>query len=257
MRDFKTLYFFATFAKLWLSSHSSCLVTQAKRAKLEKLAHENHLRAAQEERDRERVIKNAIDQAAHALAVAAAPGTMAPPAPRTMAPPAPKQLKVLPAGFFDNIAAAETTCLAGAAAVAGVQRLMPTAVSTTTSDTLPAGFFDDSSAATALTQQQSGLGLVSYGSDDDDEGGHEASFVPALVSAAMGAGINTAPPSSSSSSSAAALPAGFFDNEDKDMRARGLDPEAEAKAAEVGVDWGEVHDSTLAHVSHGRSLGGI
>lgn len=86
---------------------------------------------------------------------------------------------------------------------------------------LPPGFFDSSAKpAEAPTS------LVAYGSDDSDSDGDDAEETPAAEAPAP------AP------SKPGELPAGFFDDKNADLKARGIDPE-KAKAENEGQAWAE------------------
>ncbi|KAJ1446936.1 hypothetical protein M885DRAFT_544661 [Pelagophyceae sp. CCMP2097] len=88
---------------------------------------------------------------------------------------------------------------------------------------LPAGFFDDAAAVPA--------GLVGDYSDDSDDDGAAQQAAPKAAAAAP-AENGAARPSDN------ALPSGFFDDKEADMRARGIDPEKK-KAKDADVAWNE------------------
>ena len=87
---------------------------------------------------------------------------------------------------------------------------------------LPPGFFDS-----AATSSEAPKSLVAYGSDDSDS--DDAEEAPAAA---------TAPAPAPAPAKAGELPAGFFDDKNADLKARGVDPE-KAKAESEAKAWAE------------------
>ncbi len=85
---------------------------------------------------------------------------------------------------------------------------------------LPPGFFDS-----AATSSEAPKSLVAYGSDDSDS--DDAEEAPAAAAAPAPAPAK-----------AGELPAGFFDDKNADLKARGVDPE-KAKAESEAKAWAE------------------
>ena len=85
---------------------------------------------------------------------------------------------------------------------------------------LPPGFFDS-----AATSSEAPKSLVAYGSDDSDS--DDAEEAPAAAAAP-----------SPAPAKAGELPAGFFDDKNADLKARGVDPE-KAKAESEAKAWAE------------------
>ena len=86
---------------------------------------------------------------------------------------------------------------------------------------LPPGFFDS-----AATSSEAPKSLVAYGSDDSDS--DDAEEAPAAA----------APAPAPAPAKAGELPAGFFDDKNADLKARGVDPE-KAKAESEAKAWAE------------------
>ena len=86
---------------------------------------------------------------------------------------------------------------------------------------LPPGFFDS-----AATSSEAPKSLVAYGSDDSDS--DDAEEAPAAAAA----------PAPAPAAKAGELPAGFFDDKNADLKARGVDPE-KAKAESEAKAWAE------------------
>ena len=87
---------------------------------------------------------------------------------------------------------------------------------------LPPGFFDS-----AATSSEAPKSLVAYGSDDSDS--DDAEEAPAAAAPA---------PAPAPAAKAGELPAGFFDDKNADLKARGVDPE-KAKAESEAKAWAE------------------
>ena len=87
---------------------------------------------------------------------------------------------------------------------------------------LPPGFFDS-----AATSSEAPKSLVAYGSDDSDS--DDAEEAPAAAAA---------PAPAPAPAKAGELPAGFFDDKNADLKARGVDPE-KAKAESEAKAWAE------------------
>ena len=85
---------------------------------------------------------------------------------------------------------------------------------------LPPGFFDS-----AATSSEAPKSLVAYGSDDSDS--DDAEEAPAAAVPAPAPAVK-----------AGELPAGFFDDKNADLKARGVDPE-KAKAESEAKAWAE------------------
>jgi hypothetical protein len=161
-----------------------------------------------------------------------------------MAPPPPKT-RTLPAGFFDDSSTPSSQPTKPAPKAA-----------------LPSGFFDDEGSAESSKQLEvdsssSGglVGLAGYGDSDDEDSGDDnddnegagttaTQSLPNVAAASTvaepsmwgpGPVLAVAPEDNSEESGppASALPVGFFDNEDADMKVRGIEPEKVAKAAET------------------------
>jgi hypothetical protein len=193
---------------------------EAKRAKLTEMKSQRALRAAEEARA---AAKARQEQQRDRLAM---PPPPRPTAVRTtaMAPPreTTRPVAVLPVGFFDEAPA--TQQLAAPAA------------------NLPAGFSDaDGGGGGNIEPEDTDggecKGLVGYGSDDEDEEHEEEQqeqddrLQSSTSSAAPG---DTQPDDGDGGdgASTSTLPAGFFDNKDADLRARGIEPEAVKRAVD-------------------------
>ena len=106
---------------------------------------------------------------------------------------------------------------------------------------LPAGFFDASGATPAAPEPTAAASLVAYGSDDDDDGGGDAAAAAAAAAAPAAAPASAEDDATAAAAAAGVLPAGFFDNADADLRARGIDPEKK-KAKDESAAWAEFQE---------------
>ena len=98
---------------------------------------------------------------------------------------------------------------------------------------LPPGFFDS-----AAKSSEAPKSLVAYGSDDSDSDDAEEAEAARTAEAPAPAPTAEAPAPAPAPAKAGELPAGFFDDKNADLKARGVDPE-KAKAESEAKAWAE------------------